>query len=226
VNDYIRARSTSVPRYLLEQTIYFVLQTMPSVVGVILRGVCYRLIIKSDGLFGIEENVQISHARNLRLGKGVFIGRNCSIGASDGGIELRDAVTILDNCYLNVFNYDGVSRKSIVVGKNAVLSHGCVIHGHSGVEIGENTIVGPNTVFVSGNHGVPSKEANYRLVKGGVDTPIRVGKNVWLGTNVTVLPGVTIGDNAVVGAGSVVTKDIPDFSVYAGNPAVKVREID
>jgi acetyltransferase-like isoleucine patch superfamily enzyme len=198
---------------------------IPTIIGISLRGFIYRIIIKSDGLFGIEENVQICHSKNISFGKNAYIGRNVFIGASGRGIQLYDNVTILDNCYLNIFNYHIKSDAAIVLHEKVVLSHGCVIHGHSGVEIGEGTIVGPNTVLVTGNHGKISTKTCYRDVGSSTDTPITIGKNVWIGTNVTVLPGITIGDNVVIGGGSVVTQDIPSHTIFAGNPAKLINQI-
>jgi acetyltransferase-like isoleucine patch superfamily enzyme len=225
INDYIRTRSTSPGRFILEQIVFCPLQMIPTAIGIMLRGFIYRLLIQNRGLFGIEENVQICHSRQLKLGKNVYIGRNVYIGASGGGILLEDDVTILDNCYLNVFDYDTTAGKCILLEPRVVLSCGCVIHGQSGVKIGEGTIVGPNTTFVTGNHGDISAHTKYRDTGSSTDTPIHVGANVWIGTNAAVLPGITIGDNSVIGAGSVVTRDVPAFSVFAGNPAKFVRTV-
>jgi len=225
---FIKTKSTSIPRYILEQVLFLVLQMIPTLAGMVLRGVFYKLIVQSKGVLGVEENVQLCHARNIKAGKNVFIGRNSYLGASDGGIVLGDEACLLDSCYLNVFNFNNESggKAKIVIGKKVVLSHGCTIHAHSGVTIGENTIVGPNSVLVTGNHGDISANARYRDAEIKRDAPIVIGANVWIGTNVTILPGVRIGDSSVVGAGSVVTKDIAANSVVAGNPAKVMRELN
>lgn len=225
IQDYIKTKSTSVTRYFFEQVIFLFCQMIPTIVGILLRNVFYRCIIKANGIFCIEENVQICHAKNLKLRKNVFIGRNAYIGASGGGITIYENAIIMDNCYINVFNYFASGTSSITIHENVVLSTGCVLHGHSGVEIGRNTIVGPQTVFVSGEHGDIAPDSNYRFAECTVNTPIYIGENVWIGSNVIILPGVTIGSHAVIGAGSIVTKDVPGFTVYAGNPARMLREI-
>lgn len=229
INEFVKTKSTSFRRYIAEQSIFLLFQNIPTVFGLIARGIVYRMILRSSGLCGIEEYVQITHPRKLQLGKNVFIGKNSFLGASDGGIIIGDNACLVANCYLNVFNYFENTGNKIVIGKNVVISSGCVIHGHSGVTIGDNTIIGPNTSLVTGNHGdlTADKAApTYRFAKIVTTTPISVGTNVWIGTNVSILPGISIGDNSVIGAGSIVTKDVPANSVYAGNPAREIRKLN
>lgn len=228
LKEYMKVKSTSWARFTLEQVLFLFLQGMPTPLGMALRALAYRLILRAEGLFGIEENVHIAHAARLQLGRGVFIGRNSYLGASDGGIRLGDHAVILDSCYLNVFNYDDETRgvASINVGANVVLSHGCTIHGHSGIDIGDGTVVGPNTVFITGDHGRIAKETVYRTIPIERKGRTHIGRNVWIGTGVTILPGVSIGDGSVVGAGSVVTDDFPGGVVILGTPARMRRAID
>lgn len=226
IKEFINTKSTSFGRFIAEQILFLFLQNIPSVFGMVMRGILYRSILKTSGLVGIEEYVQITHAKNIEIGRNVFIGKNSFIGGSDGGIVLGDNTCLVGNCYVNGFNYQEKTGNKIVFGKNVVLSQGCIVHGHSGVTIGDNTIVGPCTTFVSGNHGDVTRSTDYRFAKIITTTPIRIGSNVWIGTNVSVLPGVTIGDNSVIGAGSVVTRDVPANVIYAGNPAKELRKIE
>jgi len=91
------------------------------------------------------------------------------------------------------------------------------------VVFGDNVFIGPNCGFYTAGHPIDSIERNKGLEFA---RPIIVGNNVWIGANVTVVPGVTIGDNCVIGAGSVVTKDIPDNTVAVGNPCKVIKSID
>ncbi len=225
MRDYIATKSTSVRRFCIEQTLFLFLQNIPSFFGVMLRGIAYRLIVPAFGFFGIEENVQLCHTKKLKLGKNVFIGRNSYISASDGGISVGDNACFVSDCYINVFNYNKRMGKKIVIGRNVVFSHGCAIHGHSGVEIGDDTIFGPGTTIVTGNHGNLSTETDFRHTEVLTDTPVIIGKNVWVGTNVSILPGVKIGDGVVIGAGAVVTHDLEASAIYAGNPAKLLRKL-
>ena len=97
------------------------------------------------------------------------------------------------------------------------LSPGCYIQALNGVEIGANFLFAPGIKIISANHGVNNelKDENIEAVK--------IGSNVWLGANVIILPGVSLGNNIVVGAGSVVTKSFPDNVIIAGNPAIIVK---
>ncbi|PST45761.1 galactoside O-acetyltransferase [Bifidobacterium callitrichos] len=89
--------------------------------------------------------------------------------------------------------------------------------------IGDHTMIGPNVTLTTTGHPI---RPDLRERVAQFSEPIRIGRNVWIGANVTVLPGVTIGDNAVVGACSLVTRDVPADCVAVGTPARVVREID
>jgi acetyltransferase-like isoleucine patch superfamily enzyme len=96
-------------------------------------------------------------------------------------------------------------------------SPGIYINAANGIVFGSNIEIGPNTCIMSVNHDLQ----NY--LQGVPVRPIHIGNNVWIGANVSILPGVHIGHNVVIGAGSVVTKDIPDNSVAAGVPCRVIR---
>ena len=92
------------------------------------------------------------------------------------------------------------------------------------IRIGDDTLIGAYCYIISGNHRFEQRELPIR-VQGYEGEPITIGRNVWLGSHVVVLPGVTIGDNAVIGAGSVVTSSIPAAEIWAGVPARKIRSM-
>ena len=91
------------------------------------------------------------------------------------------------------------------------------------IYVGDHTMIGPNVIIATGGHPIlpPLREQGYQY-----NLPVHIGRNCWLGAGVIVLPGVTIGDNTVVGAGSVVTKDLPANVVAVGNPCRVLREIN
>ena len=111
---------------------------------------------------------------------------------------------------------------NIFVGDNFYMNYNCVILDGAKVEFGDNVFIGPNCGFYTAGHPIEIDLRNKGLEYA---KPIKVGNNVWFGGNVVVLPGVTIGNNVTIGAGSVVTKDIPDNSIAYGNPCKKVRDI-
>ena len=116
-----------------------------------------------------------------------------------------------------------------VFGKNihfkgmAILNFNCVLLDSNIITIGDRTLIGPGCHIICTNHSIDPEE---RLKGVFNNKPITIGNRVWLGANVTVLPGVTIGDDCVIGAGSVVTKDIPSGMIAVGNPCRVVREVN
>lgn len=110
----------------------------------------------------------------------------------------------------------------IRVGARAFVNHGLVALDVASIAIGDDVQIGPNVQLLTPTHPV---EPDARRAKWEAAEPIAIEGNVWLGGGVIVLPGVTIGGNTVVGAGSVVTKDLPANVVAAGNPARVVRSI-
>jgi len=110
--------------------------------------------------------------------------------------------------------------KNIRLGKRIFINSGCKFQDQGGVAIGDDCLIGHNTVLATLNHDLePSRRADMH------PAPITIGRNVWIGSNATVLPGVTIGDNAVVAAASVVTKDVPENAIVVGSPARVVRSL-
>ena len=111
---------------------------------------------------------------------------------------------------------------NIEIGENFYSNHNLVILDPAKVTFGDNVFIAPNCGFYTAGHPIDAELRNQLLEFA---YPITVGNNVWFGGNVVVLPGVTIADNVVIGAGSVVTKDIPANVVAVGNPCKVLREI-
>lgn len=112
---------------------------------------------------------------------------------------------------------------NIEIGNNFFSNHNLVILDCAKVKIGNNVFIGPNTGIYTASHPV---DPNLRNEGKEYANPITIGNNVWIGGNVTILGGVTINDNVIVGAGSVVNKDIPSNVVAIGVPARVIKEID
>lgn len=110
--------------------------------------------------------------------------------------------------------------KNINVGGNVFINACCHFQDHGGVTIGDGCQIGHNVVFATLNHGIlPEDRVNT------YPAPIMLGKNVWIGSNATILQGVAIGDNAIVGAGAVVTKDVAANTIVGGVPAKVLKQI-
>lgn len=111
---------------------------------------------------------------------------------------------------------------NIEIGENFYANVNCVILDGAKVTFGDNVFIAPNCGFYTAGHPLDVEQRNRGLEYA---RPITVGNNVWIGAQVCVLPGVTIGDNCVIGAGSVVNRDIPSNSLAVGNPCRVIRKI-
>lgn len=110
--------------------------------------------------------------------------------------------------------------KNITIGKNVFINACCKFQDQGGITIGNNCLIGHNVTIATLNHDFnPIKRANIN------PSPVVIGNNVWIASDSTILPGITIGDGAIVGAGSVVTKNVPENTIVAGNPARVIRKI-
>ena len=127
-----------------------------------------------------------------------------------------DETTNIEQPFLCDYGYN------IILGKNFYSNHNLIILDTTTVKFGDNVLAGPNCGFYTAGHPINIQERNSGLEYA---KPITIGNNVWLGGNVTVLPGVTIGDNSIIGAGSIVTKDIPANVIAVGNPCKIIKRI-
>lgn len=110
--------------------------------------------------------------------------------------------------------------KNITVGKNVFINACCRFQDQGGITIGDEVLIGHNTTIATLNHDInPYTRGNL------TPSPVKIGNRVWIGSDCTILPGVTIGDGAIIGAGSVVTKSIPANSIAVGNPCRVIRTI-
>ncbi len=108
--------------------------------------------------------------------------------------------------------------KNLTLGRNVFINMGCRFQDTGGITIGDGSLIGHGCTLTTLNHAVdPDRRADM------TPAPITIGRNVWLGASVTVVPGVTIGDGSIVGAGAVVTKDVPADTIVAGVPARTIR---
>ena len=110
--------------------------------------------------------------------------------------------------------------KNIHIGENVFINACCHFQDHGGVTLGDGCQIGHNVVFATLNHGLEPENRRFTY-----PAPIVLGRNVWVGSNATILQGVTIGDNSVVAAGAVVTKDVPADTIVGGVPARVIKHI-
>ena len=127
---------------------------------------------------------------------------------------LDESTTVLPPLYIDY-------GKPVSIGKRCFIQQCCTFFGRGGIEIGDDVFIGPKCNLITINHDVnpDNRSATY-------GKPIKIEDKVWLGINATVLPGVTLGYGCIVGANSVVTKDVPPMTIVAGNPARIIKKIE
>jgi acetyltransferase-like isoleucine patch superfamily enzyme len=146
------------------------------------------------------------------IGKGTVVGVRTEI-VNSNNVKIGKDCLLQDAVYLRA----GTEGK-ITLGDRAAINSFARLFGHGSIEIGEDAQIGPGCLITTTDHNIyENLEASFKKVT--------IGKRAWIGANVTVLPGISIGDYAVVGAGSVVTKDVPAYSVVVGVPARVIKEI-
>lgn len=127
----------------------------------------------------------------------------------------------VDESFLLVPPFYTTGGTEIRVGRNVFINQNCTIYDLGGVDIGDDVMIGPNVSLITSGHPIePSRRRD-----GVTAAPIVIGRNVWLAAGVTVIGGVVIGENSVVAAGAVVTKDVPPNTLVGGNPAQVIRSI-
>lgn len=111
--------------------------------------------------------------------------------------------------------------KNIKVGKNVFINSGCCFQDQGGITLGDGCLIGHQVVIATLNHDLKAS-ARASMIPAAV----KLGKNVWVGAHATILPGVSVGDNVVIAAGAVVTRDVPENAVVAGVPAKVIRFVN
>lgn len=185
-----------------------------------LRQLVYRIRLGEMGTgVDIEPRVVFEHPRNTRIGSGVLICTNCVLRANTEtfpGITLGRDVRLMDSVLL------AANKGHVSIGERSWFGPFCLVYGNGGVDIGSNVLVAAHTSINTVSHN--SRRCDIPINDQGLSLdPVVIEDDVWLGLHVVVLQGVRIGRGSIVGAGSVVTKDIPPWSIALGTPARVVR---
>lgn len=184
-----------------------------------LRGIFFKLFIRSDGLMFIGTAVKIKHAHLISAGKNLILEDGVYLNAlSANGIVLKDNVTIARNSTILCTGVIANKGVGVSIGNNTGINTNVFLGGQGGIDIGDNVLIGPGVKIFSENHVF--SDPNIIIKDQGVTRlGVRIENNCWIGANVTILDGVNIGQGCIVAAGSVVTKSIPPNSVAKGVPA-------
>lgn len=208
--------SPSWGRFLWEGTVLNLLGWLPTGLGSVLRGIAYRSVLGKVGKGSfIEKGVRWQVPRSVLLGRRVMIGEGCFVDANSltSRIVLKDDVWLSRGCYLVAG--PGVE---ILIGPQTYVGHRCLFYGHGGIEVGRDVLLANDVQLICGNHTFDRQDVPIRA-QPTVERPIVIGDDVWLGASAIVLGGVTVGRGSVVGAGAVVTHDLPPYSIARGVPA-------
>ena len=193
---------------------------LPGALGLFLRMKLYPLLLGKVGknvTFG--KNVVLRHPHKINIGNNVVIDDNIVLdakGQDNKGITISNGVFLGRNTILNCKNGDIVLDEKVNMGFN------CQIFSASSVKIGKNALIAAYCYFIGGTHTFSSTEVS-PLEQERQSHGITVGENIWLGSNVQVLDGVTIGNDCIIGTSAVVNSDIPDYSIAVGIPAKVIK---
>ena len=194
---------------------------LPGALGLFLRSKLYPMLLARSGrnvTFGV--NVVLRHPRKIAIGNDVVIDDGCCLdakGTDNQGITIGNGVFVGRNTILSCKNGD------IVIEDRANIGFNSEIFSASRVRLGKRTLVAAYTYLVGGDHLYDRVDVPV-LEQGRTTQGIDVDENVWLGAHVVVTDGSRIGRDAIIGAGAVVTGEIPDFAIAAGVPARVVRD--
>ena len=222
---YLSRQASSLFRYLLEQTLMLLFGWMPTILGIALRGIFYRLMLKMDGTAAIERNVRLRFADQIHLGNGSYLDEGVYIHACPFGVEIGSNTLVMHGAVLHVYNFRSLPHAWIKIGRESLIGEYSVIRGQGGVTIGDRVYTSPMTQIIAVNHVFD--DPGRPFVEQGITAKgITIEDDVWLGAACVVTDGVTIGRGSVIAAGAVVTDDVPPHTVVAGVPARVIREID
>lgn len=221
---YLSRQASNAWRYILEQTLYLMVGWIPTIIGIGIRGLLYRLILKMDGVVAIENGVRLRFADHIRLGKGVYLDQGSYLHACPKGIEIGDRSIVMHGAVLHVYNFRDMPHSGIKIGKDSLVGEYTVIRGQGGVTIGDRVYTSPFTQIIAVNHVFD--DPNRPFIDQGITAEgIIIEDDVWLGASAVITDGVHIGKGAVVAAGAVVVKDVPPHTVVGGVPARPIKTI-
>src|SRR5215204_2246025 len=222
---YLDRQASSIFKYFLEQVLYLLFGWIPTIVGVGLRGIFYRFILKMDGVAAIESRVRIRFADQIKLGHGVYIDEGAYLHACPNGIEIGANSIVMHGAILHVYNFREMKQSGIKIGCDSLIGEYSVIRGQGGVSIGNRVYTSPFTQIIAVNHVFD--DPNRTFVEQGITAEgIVIEDDVWLGAGAIITDGVRVGKGAVVAAGAVVTKDVSPHTVVGGIPAKPIKNID
>jgi acetyltransferase-like isoleucine patch superfamily enzyme len=222
---YLKTRSSSLCRYIIESFVQILFAWMPTLIGIMMRYLFYKFIFHKESARPVIENsVEFLYARNIKFGNSAYVDSGCRLHASVAEIEIGNNSRIMRNAYVCSYVSNARSGEGIYIGNKSWIGINSVLSsGQGGLFIGNNVIIASNVTMVTGNHdyrdiAATTAEQQY------VGSPIHIHDDVWIGANSAIVGGVTVGKHAVIAAGSVVTKDVPAYTMVGGVPAKIIKK--
>jgi acetyltransferase-like isoleucine patch superfamily enzyme len=221
---YVERQASSPLRYLLEQSVMALCGWVPTVAGIGLRSVAYRLIMQMNGVAAIENGVRIRYADHVHLGRSAYIDQGVYLHACPEGIWVGDNTFVMFGSVLHTYNFRGLPHAFIRIGSNSLIGEYNVLRGQGGINIGDRVYTAPMVQMLAVNHVFD--DTTRPMVEQGITAQgITVEDDVWIGSGAVITDGVRIGQGAVVAAGAVVTQDVPPRMVVGGVPARVLRPV-
>lgn len=224
VGIYLNRQAANIWRYCLEQIVFLLFGWIPTIIGIGLRAIFYRLILHMDGLAAIESGVRLRYANLIRLGAGVYLDQGAYLHACPSGIEIGDNTIVMNGAVLHVYNFRSLPHAGIKIGRDSLVGEYSVIRGQGGVTIGDRVYTSPFTQILAVNHVFQDPDKPF-VEQGITAEGIIIEDDVWIGSGAIITDNVRIGKGSVVAAGAVVTHDVPPHTVVAGIPARVVKSI-
>jgi len=224
LRTYISWQADSPAHYVLEQLVQALAGWIPSLVGIGLRALLYRLIVRVDGWAAIERGVRLRFASRLRLGHGSYLDEGVYVHACPGGVEIGDGTMVMHGAVLHVYNFRGLPHAGIRIGRDSLIGEYAVLRGQGGVVLGDRVYTSPHVQIVAVDHVFDDPQRPF-VEQGITARGIAIEDDVWIGAGAIITDGVRIGRGAVVAAGAVVTSDVPAHTIAAGVPARIVGEV-
>lgn len=222
---YLDRQADGLGRYLLEQVTFAALGWVPTIVGIGLRALLYRLVLRMEGLAAIERGVRLRFASNIRLGHGAYLDEGVYIHACPNGVTIGPGTLVMHGAILHVYNFRDIGHAAIRIGAQSLIGEYNVIRGQGGVTIGDRVYTAPMVQMLAVNHIFD--DPHRPIIEQGITAQgIVVEDDVWVGAGAILTDGVRVGRGAVVAAGAVVTRDVAPQTVVGGVPARPIRQID
>jgi len=222
---YLSRQASSLWRYFLEQVVTSLFGWMPTTIGILVRGIGYRLILKMEGWAAIEAHVRMRFAGNICLRHGAYLDEHTYLHACPGGITIGRNSIVMHGSILHVYNFRDMPHSEIRIGDDCLIGEYSVVRGQGGVHIGNRVYTSPHSQIIAVNHVF--SDPSLPFVDQGITAEgIEIEDDVWIGSGAIITDGAHIGQGAVIAAGAVVTGNVQAHTVVGGIPARVIGQID